>query len=407
MVFLKKLLELLILAQVASGIGVENKLNLYERKRVAIDDHSDKVTLYLGLDKNLVSAEKKEFKIDFAYDELLVQSDFACDSRIQCKTLSFDEKIDKYGDVDYRYYQALTFVSFYRISPAEIPNETQKKMAIVPFRYFTKSLSNLQSVIGLGPNSKTWEIWNEIFFFRNSIFNVTFSYDDSYKFIRFYSKIEKTDAMMSVSKAAKFYSFNSNFLFSEVKKKINVCVDTKSNLHFIFTQDVYDQVISQICIDQKKCFTKSDLKKGFEKLEFKFEFTSDQIKSLSVTLNFKLTKLITFDKNNNVLFGFAVKLQPDFTNCDVIFQKSVFREYYFLISNDFKDKDFLHAGFRKIGAGDFFLLNLWIYLLLLILAILSIYAGLKITSKIRKNKTRDHEDSEYKKLDQNVSGKEA
>ena len=398
------LIILLLLSTSSESLSLENKLSLYERKRVAFNPGTDSIPIYIGLTKDLINFSKKNLKVDFSFDKLLLQNDFDCDSPINCNVTNSKLQTAKYNDLEYTYYQANTFLTFYRISPAEIPDKIANFLEMIPFHFFTKTLNGMPSVLPLGPNSPVWNYWNQIFFFRNSILNVTYSNNPDFKFVRFYSQVDSTDTMLSVLKTQTYYSFPSIFLLGETKLSPTVCVDTTNDGYLALTPVIFDLIMNEICKNVQSCSQKDDLKANCAELTFEFKF--EQIGTLKNSINVQIpaNKLILF-KGKQILFGFSKGIQDKFKNCDVVFLNDVFADYYFIISNDLKNKNSIQAGFRKIGSSDFFMLNLWKYIGITLFLMILTYFAIKFIIQKKDGDSEKSKDEDYKPIEDSHSFK--
>lgn len=377
-------------------LSLTEKLSLYERKRVAVDPVSNRLPLHVGLDHHNLNAFQKDFRIDFGHESLLIQNDFDCDSTIRCKVLNFEERSDTYNGTAYHYYPARAFVSFYRISPDEISDEVAPLVPLINFRYFTKTLASLPNVLGLAPNAQVWENWNEIFYFQNQVLNLTYSLQSDWPFLRFYSQIRPEHVLHSVAKSQRHYSFNPTLKFPNFEQPVKVCVEPNLPQYFSATPVIYRQILTAVCKDPLKCLTKDDLKPDYDSFAMEFKFF-DPLTAKGDSVILYAASLLSFD-NNNLRLDFAEGVRGPHESCDVVFHKKVFGQYYFLISNDLKDKETIRAGFAKIKPGDFFLLNLWKYMTWLLLFLVGLYVLYRFTWMKPARRQEEKEDDIYRQL---------
>ena len=395
------------------------KLSLYERKRVKIDDN-DKLKFYIGLDLNMVSSFSKLFNFDFTFDDLLIQNDFDCDETDTCKTIDTKIKNGVYKNAKYDYYECETLVSFYRISPAEISDNNSEAYSIVPFRYFVKNLNKFPNVFGIAPNSKTWNFWESIFYFKDSVFNVTYSNYPSHRFLRFYSDITSDDLLMQVSKTDEFYNFKGFMRIGNTRHSVNVCVDSSEDTYFNSNLKINQLIRTEICKNPENCLFKDDLKSYINDpyIDIIFDFLIqkkpnmansenkpdkethvDELERVSSVIQLEKFELVTLSSNKYLMFNFNTNVSEKLAKCDLVLQNRVFRQYYFLISNDLKNEKSIRAGFRKIEWTDFVLLDLWKYILVLFMSSLVVFAGIYIGSVFFKTSETGEKDSVYKTFD--------
>lgn len=359
---------------IASAICVSStdRISLYERKRIEIDPETKRLQLHLGLNNRQLNTVHRLFRVDFNFDQLLVQNDFDCEPQIHCRVINSEEKEDEYNGNKYHYYSANTFISFYRISPSEISEQTADSLPGVPFRYFTKTLKAVPNVIGLAPNSQTWDHWNRMFYFKNQQLNVTLSLYPEWKFLRFYSSIPEETVMQPVSKLSSFYKFDSQLTIDGLTETASVCVDHSVVGYLGVSELIHSRILAALCHSPSKCSSKEDLKKGYEDVvvEFRFSELSNKAKQDVVQIR---GQWLVWSGKNGLEFGFTKERPKRLVSCDAVFLSWVFEEYYFLVSNDLSNSDFLKAGFLKIYPRDFFVLNLWKYMAWLALILTSVY----------------------------------
>lgn len=350
----------------SSVISITNLL-LYERAAMNFHDEG-MIDIFLGVNSNLISAKTVSVLPDFTSSHLLVsENDIDCSQEISCAK-GKDSKSDAIDGKKYTYFDAKTFVGAVRIIPSQMSEENVDKLSQFPFR-LTKDLN----VLGLGPNSEVWQAWDSTYYLHLGILNITYCNYPAHPHLRFLSAIQEGELFLSVPKTQTRYSFDSLVKLGDINQLVTTCVIANRNdLFFEVSLPLYQSLFKTLCKNPAQCTTKDDLK-DLSKQSIELTISkSNKIQKLQIPLS----DLVTID-NDKLIFSFGTK---EIQNCAFALQSKFFTKYYFIISNDIKKSEVMF-GFREIKKSDFFLLDLWKYLLLVLGALLIISGGLYVYRK--------------------------
>lgn len=380
----------------------DNVISLYQRPIIPIDPDRDTFPLYVGLTKDhKISAKKLPFVLDLNYDHTLITDKVTCDDLGYCKVTGDSNQSDTYNGTQYKYTEAKTLVAPQVVSPAEISKSVAEAVSRSRIRLVQDGMSGSVNVLGLSPIADTWSDWNNEYFLRFEALNITYHRYPSHDYILFYSKISNNDVMVNIKKDKK-YIFDAKFNDDTMSKDVSVCVKTNQHVFFELNDDLYQEIKGLVCKSGSPCQTKSDLKSDL-KGQFSLTVTdSDTGKTMSATINVKDLVNLAEDEETLVL-NFYRNTDTSFSDCDIVLQNMFFENYYLLISNSLKDSNKIRIGLRKIQSSDFFMKNLWKYLLILTIVVLGIII---VVFTIRGCKKPAVTDSEYTTLPFTQTNKE-
>jgi hypothetical protein len=372
------------------------QLNLYQRKREPIDSVSKLVSLYIGLEPSTyLNSLKVNFKLDFNYDKIIVQNSVKCENIGHCILQNKGETQNgSYHQQPIKFQTGVTFLNFYELSAAEVPDkETANILLISTIQFLAEPSDSIGNIVGLSPNSKIWEDWNNIFYFRNQIFNITYSNYPDRKFVRYYSAVSNEVALTESSKSSPQYKFKGKFNLSDNSADSIFCLDTSDDLTFRLDDNLYDKLIKEICKDGSKCTTKADLKSEINSDLLSFIFSDFKNANKIFKAQINQSSIFELDKLDNLLFHFDKITNIEQKECDVSIGNRFFEKYYLIISNDLANKDVIYVGFDTISSLDFMFLNLWKYLLtgILIVSIAVLLFGALKRFAAQNSKSKDAE----------------
>lgn len=383
----------LLLFSFAIGLisAKENKvlMSLYQRPLLPIDPNNNTFTLYMGLTKNhYITAQKLPFIVDFNYNHILLAKSLSCSDLGFCFGDSSGTESDSYNGKSYDYKTVQALAAPQVVSPAEIDENIAKAVSRSKMRIAQNNPEGLPNVLGLSPNADAWNDWNDEYYFRYQTLNITYHRYPGNDYINFYSKIHKEDVMVIVEKNDK-YIFDAKFVDGNYNQNVKVCVKTTTDIYFELNDSLYQHMKDIICKSGSSCTTKNDLKSrldGVVSVDL-----SDPVTGRTVSGEIYVDDLVSIKEDGKTLvYNFAKNGDANFKKCDMILQNKFFEHYYLLISNRMDSKPYIMLGFRAIRSSDFFMKNLWKYLLIatvIFLATLIVFYTIKRCRKPSDNET--------------------
>ena len=243
--------------------------------------------------------------------------------------------------------------------------------------------SEIDNKIGFGPYSDFFNGLEKEFYFKNFLLNITYSNYKNHEHFRFYSRIDFNEILVPIDNKVDFYSFNGRTKFNDFKRNVKICVSNKNDDLFFLKEDLYYNVLKELCTDFNNCFFEQDLKN--ESFYFFLSLTNGNF--LNKNFDADIYSGLLYDlKNGKISFKFQKLENKFFENCDVVLEKGFFEYYYFLITKNLKNEN-VTVGFRRIIPSNFIIEDLWKYMLgLLIFSLVFLIGGNIILFFLRKKK---------------------
>lgn len=379
------------------------QINLYQRKREEVDATGQYVNFHIGFDQEIyLNSRSLPFKIDLNYDGVLVGKSVKCEQLGSCTLQNKGETVKgDYHGKSISYQIGKTFVNFYALSPAEIESDdVAKLLPVSEVRFIANESEDVGNVIGLAPNSKLWKDWNSQFYFRNEIFNITYSNYPDQKFIRYYSSVPEDTVLVDTPKSSSQYKFDAIIKLPDDEKHGNVCLNLVDDGVVSVNEDIYNRLLGFICSDKSKCTSKENLSPNVHSDLFSLILEDSRNKSNRFKATVKSWHLFHIDQADRIVLHFKKIGSAEQSGCDVVLQSEFFSGYYLLISNDLKNAKSIHVGLREIRESDFIFLNLWKYLLFVILGIFCTIAFLSLGSYLNSRRKKENELEVYDNLSQ-------
>jgi hypothetical protein len=127
-------------------------------------------------------------------------------------------------------------------------------------------ITDMQSVVGLAPNSPFWEGVNNSLFLTKGIFAMRITYYPKHETIKAIARFDKDEMMIEIPPENDKFSFTSDINIMSGKpndvfdSKI-ICVDnSKDNLIFETNNEIYNKLMDALCVDTASCNREDDLK---------------------------------------------------------------------------------------------------------------------------------------------------
>lgn len=379
------------------------QINLYQRKREEVDSSGQYVHIHLGFDQTTyLNSRSLPLRIDLNYDGVLVGKNVRCEELGSCVLQKKGEIVKgDYHGKPISYKVGKTFVNFYALSPAEIEaSEVADLLPVSEVRFLVGESENDEGVIGFAPNSNLWKDWNKQFYFRNEIFNITYSNYPDQKFIRYYSAVPENAVLVDVPKSSAQYRFEGIVKLPDAEKAGQVCLSLVADGIVRVSEDIYNRLLSFICTDKSKCNSKENLKPDVPSDLLVLILEDSQNKSTRFKATVESGNLYSTDQADRIVLNFKKIESSEYSTCDLVLQSEFFRQYYLLISNDLKNEKNIKVGLVEIKKSDFIFMNLWKYLLAVILGILCTIAVLSLASNFNSRRTKDNDLEVYDNLSQ-------
>ena len=241
---------------------------------------------------------------------------------------------------------------------------------------------DITNKIGFGPFSEFFKGLKKEFNFKNSLLNITYSNYKEHEHFRFYSRIDETEILVEGGSKTDFYSFQGKGKFLNFEKNVEICVNNKNEDLFFVKEEIYDEILNELCKDEK-CIFEKDLKNE----DFYFYLILSNGDYLNKNFNADIfSRDLYFVENGRVFLRFKKLNDNLFSGCDFVLEKMFFEHYYFLITKNL-DNEKVSVGFRRIVPSNFIIEDLWKYMLgLFIFSLIFLIGGNIILFFLRKNK---------------------
>lgn len=379
----------------------EAVISLYQRPTLHINPEANTVDLYLGLTKDdLETAQQLPFVIDFNYSHILVNENINCDDLGYCEQDGDATQTDSFNGKDYSYKSILTLAATQIISPAEIDEIVAEAVSKSRIRMLQNKPEGIPNVLGLSPLSDVWNYWNEQYYIRYEKLNITYHRYPNNEFMVFNSKITKDDVLV-IAPIEEKLMFTTELAGDGFILSVNNCVKMDKEVFFELNDNLYDTIRTLICKIGTPCQNQNDLRSPIsESISFNLiDSNSNKTKNFVI----KIKDLYKLDKKTGVLtLHFDRNTDAAFSTCDIILQNKFFEKYYLLISYLVVDDKELRVGFGKIGDGDFYIKNLWKWVLIPSCILLAIGSVLYYYKNIKK---RQDVNADYQNLPTNPQQK--
>lgn len=379
-----------ILGLIYNGFLFEEKedvINLYQRPILPINPNDNTFNMYIGLTKNhQISAKKLLFTLDLNFDHILLGDKITCADLGYCDEIDNETHNDTYNGNKYTYKNIKALAAPQIVSPVEIDEDLAIKVSRSKMRLVQDNKNEIPNVLGLSPKADAWIDWTNIYFIRFNTLNITYHINPGNEYMLFYSKIYDDDVMISVKKEDK-YKFDAKMFIKDYSKSVKMCLRSDKNSYFELNDELYNLVLDTICKSGTKCINKHDLKDNLDGI-VKIELMNTDSGKKSESF-IKITDLVSLAENEkSLIYKFDRNQDQRFDDCDVVLQNKFFEQYYLLISNDVTDQDEIKIGLRKIKASDFFIKNLWKYLLMMTCICLAIIIAIYVLKGCKKEENR-------------------
>lgn len=348
---------------------------LFQRPTLPLNIKTNTVDLYLGLtqDHN-VSSLKLPFVVDFNSDNIVVNQNISCTDLGICK-----EDTSANSVMSYKTLIALAAPQI--VSPSEIDEDVATTISNSRIKVANNQVNQQQNVLGLSPVADAWVDWNSEYYIRYDKVNITYHRYPNHEFMVFDSKIRSEDVMVIGPKGEKL-TFPASFAMDKLSGSVNICVKTDKAIYFELNDDLYNKVKDALCKSSNSCETEDDL-------------SDDVSENVTVTIkshesddildaNIPTKNLYFVNKNTNQLtLNFNKNTDSAFASCDIILQQRFFEHYYLLISNDINNSQEILVGLKRIYGRDFYINNIWKWVLIPTCILLAIGSTLYWFKNIR------------------------